>query len=257
LIKSFILGTVLFSLACEVGGGFLAGGIRSNASLPILPRVLALSSVGLLALGVLCVPVAFVGLQKNDGAGEGAITNLSHGIAFILLIIYLTWMFFHLKSHAELFEDSESEGGPSEDATISSPAAILGLIIAAVLYAICGKYLVSSIAPVIKTQRISGGFIGFILLPMTLNASACLACVVVAGKRKLDLALEVVFAAVLEVVCFATPVLVILGWIIKEPMDLDFEVRQVALVAPLAIVICLMLQNGQIYYLHGVIIIGM
>ena len=233
----------------------LAPGPRTHSATS--PVTLMLSSAGLLALGLLSVPVASTGLQKNENSSVGPITELSRGVAFILLIVYLTWLFFQLKSNAELFEDLETEGDSSAGATISSPAAILALLVTVALYAVCGRYLVSSIVAVTETQKIGKGFMGFILLPIACSAPERITGFIVASKNRLDLALGVMFGSILEVVCFATPTLVILGWIIKAPMNLDFEFHQVVLVAPLAIIICLTLQNGQLYYLHGVILIGM
>ena len=151
---------------------------------------------------------------------------LSHGTAVILLILYILYLLFQLKTHAELFdeeENGEAEGEEKETPILSPPAAVVALVIVTVLVAVCAEYLVDSIDSIVETAHISKTFIGLILLPIVGNAAEHVTACVVAYKDKMDLAIGVAIGSSMQIALLVTPFLVILGWIIGQDMTLHFE----------------------------------
>jgi len=55
------------------------------------------------------VPAAYHSAQDHEGALPGLLA-ISRGTSIILLIVYAFYLWFQLRSHAELFQAPESEG---------------------------------------------------------------------------------------------------------------------------------------------------
>lgn len=66
------------------------------------------SLLGLTALSLL-IPAAFSATAAHTAEVDTGIINLSHGTAIILLIVYVLYLVFQLKTHSELFEDEVDE----------------------------------------------------------------------------------------------------------------------------------------------------
>lgn len=169
-------------------------------------------------------------MARADHPGENEKTDkilvLSHGTAVILLVLYVMYLVFQLKTHSQLFdEESDREEGEDEpEAAVLSPwAAAVALVLITVLVAVCAEYLVNSIDAIVETAHISKTFIGLILLPIVGNAAEHVTACVVAYKNKMDLAIGVAIGSSMQIALLVTPFLVILGWILDQPMTLHFE----------------------------------
>lgn len=119
-------------------------------------------------------------------------------------------------------DDDEDDHEPEEAILGPIPAAAV-LVVVTVLVAICAEYLVGSIDSLVETAGISKAFIGLILLPIVGNAAEHVTAVVVAVRNKMDLAMGVAIGSSIQIALLVTPFLVIVGWIIGEPMTLHFE----------------------------------
>lgn len=168
------------------------------------------------------------------------ISVLSHGTAIILLVLYVLYLVFQLKTHSDLFDErpatrpddeeqhsSPEDGGEGsdqhEEVTLNPWAAGIALVVITVIVAICAEFLVGSINTIVETAHISKTFIGLILLPIVGNAAEHVTAVVVAYKNKMDLAIGVAIGSSMQIALLVTPFLVILGWIIGQDMTLHFK----------------------------------
>lgn len=102
-------------------------------------------------------------------------------------------------------------------------AAGIVLVVVTVLVALCAEYLVGSIDDIVEKANISKSFIGLILIPIVGNAAEHVTAVVVALRDKMDLAMGVAIGSSIQIALGVTPFLVIVGWIIGQPMSLRFE----------------------------------
>lgn len=124
------------------------------------------------ATGSLILPAAFQEALPHSKKTEDQILSLSRGTAIVLLLIYILYLFFQLKTHVYLYEVATAgeEGGEDEEAVIGVWTAGLTLVVVTVGIAICSEYLVDSIDEVVKSSGLSKTFIGLILLPIVGNA---------------------------------------------------------------------------------------
>lgn len=125
------------------------------------------------------------------------------------------------------------------------------------MVAICAEFLVDSIAGLTETAHISKTFVGLILLPIVGNAAEHVTAIVVAVKDKMDLALGVAMGSSLQIALFVTPLMVILGWIMNQPMTLHFETFETVVFFLSVLVVTYVLADGRSNYLEGSMLCGL
>jgi Ca2+:H+ antiporter len=177
---------------------------------------------------------------------------LSHGTAIILLILYVLYLFFQLRTHANLFDaENQAEGAEEEEPSMGPWPAAGVLVVVTIAVAVCAEYLVDSIDSLVETAHISKTFVGLILLPIVGNAAEHVTAVVVAIKDKMDLAMGVAIGSSMQIALLVTPFLVILGWIVDQPMTLHFETFETVVFFLSVLVVTYVIQDGKSNYLEG------
>lgn len=154
-----------------LGSCFLLGGIRFPEQSFNDTIALTMSSLMFVATGSLILPTAFQSALPHDKTTDEQILALSRGTSIVLLIIYLFYLLFQLKTHTHLYEEVGAEQD-EELAAIGPWTAGATLVIVTVAIAFSSEYLVESIDEVVKTSGISKTFIGLILLPIVGNAGS-------------------------------------------------------------------------------------
>lgn len=199
----------------------------------------------------------YAALSRSQENSNENILILSHGTAIILLILYILYLVFQLRTHASLFDaenQPEDENSDSEEPQMGPWAAAGVLVVITILVAVCAEYLVNSIDSLVETAHISKTFIGLILLPIVGNAAEHVTAVVVAVKDKMDLAMGVAIGSSMQIALLVTPFLVILGWIIGEDMTLHFETFETVVFFLSVLVVTYVIQDGKSNYLEGAMV---
>ena len=194
-------------------------------------------------------------MKPNDSTDDSVLT-LSRGTSIILLILYVMYLVFQLRTHSSLFDaETQAEDDEEEEEAVMGPwAAASVLIVTTILVAVCAEYLVDSIEGIVESTNISKTFIGLILLPIVGNAAEHVTAVVVAVKDKMDLALGVAIGSSMQIALLVTPFLVILGWIIGQPMSLRFEPFETVVFFLSVLVVTYVIQDGKSNYLEGAMV---
>jgi Ca2+:H+ antiporter len=187
---------------------------------------------------------------------ETRLLILSRGTAIVMLIIYGLFLFFQLKTHKRLYEDQGGEDEEEEEKHMTWPMAIVFLALITVLVAVCSEYLVGSIEGITLAWGISETFAGMVLLPIVGNAAEHLTAVTVSIKNKMDLAIGVAVGSSQQIAMMVTPLMVILGWIIGQPMSLYFEVFETAVLFMTVILVFALVIDGSSNWLEGSMLIG-
>lgn len=277
-----MLGSILSNILLVLGCCFLAGGIKYRQQKFNDVVASTMSSLMVVSTASLIIPATLYAVMKGRREEQkDNILILSHGTAVILLLLYVLYLFFQLKTHSDFFdaeggEEQDGEQGEQEEGRIlSTPAAGVALVLVTVLVAVCAEYLVDSIDSIVETAHISKTFIGLVLLPIVGNAAEHVTAVVVAMKDKMDLAIGVAIGSSMQIALLVTPFLVILGWIIGQPMTLQFEIFETVvfflsvLITSYVIAVSLptplkhmkpklrAVQDGKSNYLEGAMLLGM
>ncbi|EXM08974.1 Ca2+:H+ antiporter [Fusarium odoratissimum NRRL 54006] len=270
LVQASMLGSILSNLLLVMGMCFLFGGIihrgeSGNGREQSFSSATAQTTCSLMTLSSasLVIPAALYAVLDQSGSKEKAqsILTLSRGTAIILLLLYVLYLVFQLRTHSNLFDaENQNEDGEEvepEEPTIGPIAAIAVLCVTTVLVTVCADYLVDSIDDLVKTSGISRGFIGLILIPIVGNAAEHVTAVVVALRDKMDLAMGVAVGSSIQIALLVTPFLVIVGWIIGAPMTLHFETFQTVAFGVSVLVVTYTVQDGKSNYLEGAMLMGL
>ena len=166
----------------------------------------------------LVIPAALsASMATSKTSAKETILLLSRGTAIVLLLLYMLYLFFQLKSHASLFDEEVVQGDEDDDdeeettRVLKPVPAGIALLLVTILVAVCADYLVESIDDVVESTNLSRTFIGLILLPIVGNAAEHVTAAMVAYKGKMDLAIGVALGSSLQIALFVTPAMVILG----------------------------------------------
>lgn len=257
IVQASMLGSILSNILLVLGCCFVAGGLKHHSQSFNSTVASTMSSLMAVASASLIIPATlYAALNNSKQDSEDNILILSHGASIILLIIYILYLVFQLKTHSDLF-DAEQESEEEEVHILAPWPAGIALVVVTILVAICAEYLVDSIDSIVETAHISKTFIGLVLLPIVGNAAEHVTAVVVAMKNKMDLAIGVAIGSSLQIALFVTPFLVILGWIMGQPMTLHFEIFETVVFFLSALIVTLLIQDGKSNYLEGVLCLGM
>ncbi|KAI9701399.1 MAG: hypothetical protein M1820_006490 [Bogoriella megaspora] len=261
IVQSSMLGSILSNILLVLGCCFIAGGIVRNEQTFNSTVASTMSSLMAVASASLIIPATLYAVLSNSKtSSEDNILVLSHGTSIILLILYILYLYFQLKSHAHLFDEEQGQEGdgdaPKEPEILSPPAAAVALVVVTVLVAVCAEYLVDSIDSIVQESGVSKTFIGLVLLPIVGNAAEHVTACVVAYKDKMDLAIGVAIGSSMQIALFVTPFLVILGWIMGQPMTLHFQTFETVVFFLSVLVVNYLIQDGKSNYLEGAMCLG-
>jgi Ca2+:H+ antiporter len=270
IVQSSMLGSILSNILLVLGCCFVAGGISNTTNGTSMgieqdfnsTVASTMSSLMAVASASLIIPATLYAVLSNSSENsEGNILILSHGTAIILLILYVLYLVFQLRTHASLFDaenQAADESSPDAEEPQMSPVAAAGvLVVVTIAVAVCAEYLVDSIDSLVQTAHISKTFVGLILLPIVGNAAEHVTAVVVAIKDKMDLAMGVAIGSSMQIALLVTPFLVILGWIIDQPMTLHFETFETVVFFLSVLVVTYVIQDGKSNYLEGCMLLGL
>lgn len=260
IVQASMLGSILSNILLVLGCCFFAGGLRYREQSFNSTVASTMSSLMAVATASLIIPATLYAVMSDSRGQDEKIDILSHGTSIILLVIYIAYLIFQLKTHVDLFEEAEAQeqDGDHNGPEVLGPwAAGAALVVVTILVAICAEYLVDSIDSIVEEAHISKTFIGLILIPIVGNAAEHVTAVIVAWKNKMDLAIGVAIGSSLQIAIFVTPFLVILGWIIGQPMTLHFETFETVAFFLASLVVILLIQDGKSNYLEGLLCLAM
>ena len=121
----------------------------------------------------------------------------------------------------------------------------------------CTYLLLESIDETAEILNITEIFIGAILIPIASNAPECVTIMVASQKGKINFAIGVIVSSILQIALFVIPFLVILGWIIGQPMTLKFEMFQTTMLFFAVLVVNRLLQDGKYTYIQGAMLVAL
>ncbi|KAF7036631.1 hypothetical protein CFC21_047225 [Triticum aestivum] len=162
-----------------------------------------------------------------------------------------------LKTHRQLFEPQEIEGGDEEEeeAVLGFGSALFWLILMTIIIAVLSEYVVGTIEPTSQSWGLSVSFISIILLPIVGNAAEHAGAVIFALKNKLDITLGVALGSATQISMFVVPLSVLVAWIMGIQMDLDFKLLETGSLFISVLVTAFTLQDGTSHYLKGVLLL--
>ncbi|CAB4445083.1 unnamed protein product [Rhizophagus irregularis] len=257
VVQASILGSIISDLLLVLGLCFVMVGIYHKEQKFNMTVAQTSSSLMALACIGLIIPAAFIfsvetaEIIQTGSDHTSELLNLSHGTAIVLLIIYVLYLLFQLKTHTYLYQDEE-EIENDEQSQLTFTISLLLLIFVTVAVSFSAEYLVNSIEGIADTFGLSKTFIGLILLPIVGKASELLT---VAMKNKMDLAINIAVDSSMQTALFISPLLVILGWIIGQQMTFFFKIFETITLFISVLITNYLIQGGQSNWLKGAMLL--
>jgi Ca2+:H+ antiporter len=169
------------------------------------------SSMMMIAVISLTIPSGFHILMA-DKAPSRKENLLNLNLAVILLIGYVLYLFFMIKTHPDFFKSQDSgEHTDEHEKKWSLTRALITLVVASVLAAFMSEVLVGAAEETGKALGMSDVFVGVIFLAIVGGAAESISAVTLAAKNKMDLSIGILLGSSIQIALFIAPVLVILS----------------------------------------------
>ncbi|KAF5954297.1 hypothetical protein HYC85_007153 [Camellia sinensis] len=280
VVKYSLFGSILSNLLLVLGTSLFCGGLANLQKEQTFDNKQSNVNMLLLLLGLLCLLLPLMcrygAIEHNTLMAASSILQLSRAGSIIMLLAYVSYLFFQLKTHRQLFDsqevililmetikvysefysESEVDDGVSEEekAVIGFWSAFIWLFGMTVIIAWLSEYIVSTIEAASDSWGISVGFVSVILLPIVGNATEHAGSIIFALKNKLDISLAVALGSAAQIFMFVVPLCVVVAWIMGVHMDLDFNLLETGALAFSIIVTSFALQDGNSHYMKGVVL---
>lgn len=228
--KGALLGSILINELFVLGASMFFGGLlhrgessweaasgKEQAYSNSTARMMAQATV----FGSFCLAMPSIfGLEAVD-TPETTLLFSRAGSA-VLLVGYCTFLLFQLGSHAVLMQGTVDH---EEESRLTVKEALVLLVASTASVTLSSHYMVHEMDPFVKDSGVSKSFLYVVLLPLVGNACEHAVAVIMATRDKMDLAIAIGLGSAIQMALCATPLMVVVGWAIDQPMDLDFHPR--------------------------------
>jgi Ca2+:H+ antiporter len=252
VVKASLTGSIIGNLLLVLGLSVLVGGLRHGTQrfdARIAGANAALLVVAAIGLFVPAIFAITVGERATDTLQEeSVIVSVLLIVGYVLSIV---WQFTNPDRTLGGHEPAEGHEGP----VWSRRTAITLLLGAALLLAVTSEILVGAIEPFTNSVGLSAFFVGVVLIPTIGNLAEHLVAIQLAAKNKMEFAMAVTYGSSLQVALFVAPVLVIVGALIGQPMDLVFTPLEVVAVGAAVGISALIALDGESNWLEGALLV--
>ncbi len=259
VVKATLTGSIISNLLLVMGFSMFLGGLKYKEQnfQPTAARLNA-SSMNLAVIAIL-LPTAVQ--YTSTGIESPSLQKLSVAVSVVLIGVYLLSLLFAMKTHSYLYDvgiaENEMEGnGDTEESQPNLWFWVIILLIVTVGVAIESELLVDSLENATESLGLPALFTGVIFLPIIGNAAEHATAVTVALKNKMDLSVSVAVGSSLQIALFVAPLLVIIGWFIGQPMDLDFNPFELVAVAVSVLIANSISSDGNSNWLEGILLLA-
>lgn len=257
VVKASLTGSILGNLLFVGGLSMLVGGWKRDSQK--FNRLSSEATAGqmVIATAALLLPALFF----YSGGGEShpeLMHEVSVGTAIILLVTYAAGLWFTFRTHQHLLRSGETgahamPGHGDDDEPLWSMARASGTLAAAsVVMAVVAEGLVGAVEDVGHQWGLNEVFLGVVVLAMIGNAAENSAAVRFSHRNRMDLAINIVMQASVQIALFVTPVLVLLSFPLGHPLDLHFSLFEILSVTLAVAIVAYLVLNGESNWFEGV-----
>merc|ERR1711879_921874 len=116
--------------------------------------------------------------------------------------------------------------------------------------------LVNSLEDVVEQLGISSHFIGIVLLPIVGNACEHVSAIRFAVQDKPGLSIGIAVGSSTQIALFVVPFSVLAGWIMDQPMDLNFGLLNITVMSISVVVVLSIVVDGSATWLQGYLLVS-
>merc|ERR1712176_156787 len=130
------------------------------------------------------------------------------------------------------------------------------MLLTTLVVAFSSELLIGSLEGVVEEAGISQHFIGIILLPIVGNACEHASAIRFAIMDKPGLSIGIAVGSSTQISLFVVPFSVLTGWIIQQPMDLNFGSLNTTVMSISVIVVLSVVVDGMANWLQGYLLMS-
>lgn len=259
LARSAIAGSIIGNILLTVGLAMFFGGLKYKTEK--FSRTGIGASILMLAVALVAIVVpTFVnfGFKAQNIADTNIATvidKISIGISIVLLVVYVLYLIFSLKTHRSFFSTG---GDASEKPDWSKGVAATILFIVAILVAYESDIFVAAIKGMLSSNSalFTEMFMGMIFVAAIGNAVGVGVAVNMSRKNKMDLAFQVSIGASIQIALLVVPLLVFYSFIVGQPFTLVFSGLELIAIWACAIVSGYALLDGESNWFEGAMLVA-
>ncbi len=235
--QTAIIGSILANALLVLGLVIVVGARRSEDGIMRFSKRLPRDTATLLLLTVFIIVLLGLAVASHDPASHHVKAISAIG-AVCLLVVYLAWVVPYLRSDVAPGKDGKENGLADQEARSladdeAHPAAhdearpgprlslgltLVLLIVAGTASAFVSDWFVNGLEPAIGVLHISQAFAGLVIVAIAGNAVENTAGLVLAYKRRSDLAISVVKNSVAQIAAFLFPLLVLVSFLLSTTL---------------------------------------
>ncbi|KAF6831446.1 vacuolar calcium ion transporter (calcium/proton exchanger) [Colletotrichum plurivorum] len=277
IIQAAILGSILTNLLLCLGLCFFFGGLRRTSQK--FHAIVSEVGTGLLLVAAfgLLIPSAFYSALKSEALPEfpglrpprftertlqADVLRISQATSIALIVAFFLYIWYQASSQHSIFDeviemDEHRDADREEDMekpkfTLTETA--IALTISLVLVTLLLVCLVEGIEEVVESG-VPDQFLGLILLPLVEKAAEHLTAIDEAWDGVINVALYHCLAPSIQTALFNGPLVVLVGWALGKPMDLNFEIFMIGLLVLSILVVGNFLRDGESNWLEGALLV--
>jgi Ca2+:H+ antiporter len=201
--QTAIVGSILANALLVLGLVIVVGARRSEDGVMRFSHRLPRDTATLLLVTVFIIVLLGLSLATHDPASHHVQTVSVVG-AVCLLVVYLAWVVPYLRS-------DRAPGADAEDPRLGLGLTLTLLLVGGVVSAFVSSWFVDALTPAISVLNLSQAFAGLVIVAIAGNAVENVAGLVLAYKRRSDLAISVVKNSVAQIAAFLFPLLVLVS----------------------------------------------
>jgi Ca2+:H+ antiporter len=254
VVKASLTGSILGNLLFVGGLSMLVGGWSRDSQK--FNRLSSEATAGqmVVATAALLLPALFFRAGGGDSHPE-LMHEVSIGTAIILLVTYICGLWFTFRTHRHLLRgagQAAADSGEADEPAWSVRRAATTLVIVSIVMAVVAEGLVAAVEDVGRQWGLNEIFMGVVVLAMIGNAAENSAAVRFARRDRMDLAINIVTQASVQIALFVTPVLVLLSFPLGHPLDLLFSTFEILSLALAVAIVAYLILNGESNWFEGV-----
>jgi Ca2+:H+ antiporter len=251
VVKASLTGSILGNLLFVGGLSMLVGGWKRDAQKFNQLSVEASAGQMVVATAALLLPALFFYAGGGNSHPE-LMHEVSVGTAGVLLVTYACGLWFTFRTHRHLLRGGTHAGGGGDAETWSLRRAVATLVAASVTMGVMAEGLVGAVEEVGHAWGLNEVFLGVVLLAMIGNAAENSAAIRFAHRDRMDLALNIVTQASVQIALFVTPILVLSSFALGHPLDLVFSTFEIVSVGLAVAIVAYLVLNGETNWFEGV-----
>ncbi|MBI3633227.1 MAG: calcium/proton exchanger [Candidatus Vogelbacteria bacterium] len=245
VVKASITGSIIGNLLLVSGGAIIVGGTYYKKQTFNKTGASAGASTLLLAVIALVIPAIF--LQSSPEVGGAVIEELSVFVSILMIIVYLSSLYFMLNTHAHLYTAEVAKYEPKWGKNKS----IGVLLLSTLAVSIVSEILVGSIEPIVTSLGWTELFIGVVFIAIIGNAAEHTSAILVAKKNRMDLALQISIGSATQIAMFVAPALVISSLFFSKQMSLIFNPLELISIILSVLILNMVVSDGESNWLEG------